>query len=174
VDSLPDRIAELEAQAVADPDSCDVREDLLSLYVQARLSDSPRRHEHVLWYVRPHPRASFARCPLAQIDREGAPDAYDAVERAWRSHVDDNPTDGLMVRGLAAFIAAVDRPRALAVLEEFLRANPSDSEAWVDLGRMQPDPAERLAHFREARARGSEHPNLLVWIARAAIMPMID
>lgn len=169
MESLPDRIAKLEEQVLADPDSRDLREELMSEYVGARLLDSPRRYEHILWYVRHHPRHNFARCPLAHIHREEAPEAYDAVERAWRSHLDDKPNDGLIVRGLAAFIVAAEWQQALAMLEGFLQTNPSDSEAWLDLGRMQRDPAKQLTHFQEARARGSVHPNLAVWIARSAI-----
>lgn len=169
MDELADRIAALEAQIQEEPESRALREDLLSLYVQARLTAAAPRNEHVLWYVRHHPRESFARCPLAHIDRQTAPEAYAAVEAVWRRHYEENPSDALIACGLAQFVAGDDRPRALEILEGFLRRDPTATEVWVDLGRMHPEPQERLKCFQEARARDSKHPNLLVWIAQSAV-----
>src|SRR5262249_17788869 len=39
---------------------------------------------------------------------------------------------------------------------------------WAEMGRIARDPAESLRFFQEARHRGSQQPNLLVWIARSA------
>jgi hypothetical protein len=111
----------------------------------------------------------FARSPIVAFQRERAPDAYDAVERVWRGHLDDNPNDDLIARGFAEFIAADAPARARALLDEFLSAHPSSAETWVGRGRIELEPAQRLAFFQRARAEGSTAPNLSAWIAHAAI-----
>jgi len=169
VESTEEKIAALEVHAAANPDDADAREDLIHLYFEAGLADSRRRFEHVLRLVIVRPTSSLARCPLAHFDRDADPEIYGAVERAWRDHVASNPDDLCMTTGLAGFIAGNDRPRAIALLRDFAREHPSETEAWIDLGRTAVDPVEQLSAFLEARRRGSEHPNLLAWIARSAI-----
>lgn len=166
---LPERIAALEGQLLVTPESRRLREELVILYLEAGLAESHRRYEHILWYVRHHPTRSFARCPFAHVDRRASPEAYAAVEELWRQHVEANPDDVHLVLGLALFVAHEQRERALTLVRRFVQNHPDEVEAWIDLGRMETDANERLAAFQEARSRGSEAPNLVVWIARTAV-----
>lgn len=169
VEPVPEQIVSLEARIAAEPDSADLREDVLSAYVGARLANSPGYCRHVLWYVRNHPRRAFASCPLAGIDAEAAPAEYAEVLQAWMEQIEAHPSDPRIVRGLAAFVYGAEPGRAVGLLKRFQEQHPEDPDVWVDLGRMSPEPGDRLASFSRARAAGSTHPNLLVWIARSAV-----
>jgi len=46
---------------------------------------------------------------------------------------------------------------------------PKDAALWTELGRIAPEPSEQLDGLQKARALGSNQPNLLVWIGRAAV-----
>jgi hypothetical protein len=80
-----------------------------------------------------------------------------------------NPSDPEIARGAAIFICAKDNTGAVEILRNIINKNPDQAEVWMELGRISPDPADRLHHLKEARRRGSTQPNLLVWIARTAV-----
>jgi hypothetical protein len=39
----------------------------------------------------------------------------------------------------------------------------------LELGRIRPEPARRLSTLQKAHTLGASQPNLLIWLARAAI-----
>lgn len=166
---LEQRIEALEAQLRGEPESVELREELLGLYSDPAFQEDPRKVALVLWIVQRHPRTSFARCPLAHLYGEALEDGRRQVEHAWQRHVDEHPRDSLLIRGLANFVASFDRARACTLLEDFVAADPTDAEVWMELGRIDPTPARSLACLQQARKLGSSQPNLLAWIARAAM-----
>lgn len=166
---LEARIAALEAQLVEKPDSRPLREEVLEAFCsEPGELDDARRLPHIIEYIERFPHSSFARCPLAHLRTDAPAAAHAAVEAAWQSHVDDYPSDPLMIRGLACSVANHDRARAGEILESFVCDTP-DAEVWMDMGRIHPDAQTRLASFLQARKLGSTQPNLLAWIAETAI-----
>jgi hypothetical protein len=91
------------------------------------------------------------------------------VEREWLRLLAENAGDAEVARGAANFISTSDLIAAAEVLRKIIDGDPNQAEVWIDLGRLSAEPAKRLRFFQEARQRGSKHPNLLVWISRAAI-----
>lgn len=166
---IAQEIEALEARVVVEPDSPELRENLMELYLSNGQGHSARRLEHVLWYVRHYPRNRFASCPLAHLERAAAPGTYDAVEQSWREHIRATPDEPRLVQGLALFIAHDDRDGALRILRDFLREHPTEADVWIDLGRIATDDKEQLAAFQTARTLGSVHSNLVAWIGRSAI-----
>lgn len=169
MEPLSERITTLEARVSNAPLDADLREKLIGAYLEEGLAESPARLHHILWYVRNHPSTAFARCPLCQFPRTLDPETFDAVEAAWREHITAHPDDVRMTLGLAGFIAGYEGNRAVAILRDFLNAHPTEPEAWIDLGRCEVEPADRLSAFQAAKTAGSTHPNLLVWLARSAV-----
>jgi tetratricopeptide (TPR) repeat protein len=165
---VPEEIEALERQLMADPDPRLLLEQLLYAYFDEGLRTHPRRFDHILCQVRKFPRSGLSRCPFAHIDPRTSPEGYRAVEREWIRLFDENPNDPDIARGLALFIECSDRERALDILERIVRQDPSQAEVWMELGRISPEPSERLRFLQEARRRGSSQPNLLVWIGRTA------
>jgi len=159
----------LEAQLEADPSSEPLREEILFAYFTAESAGHPRRIEHITEYVRRFPRNPVARSPLVSVDPATYPDAFGTVEREWIQHQHDHPNDPQIARGFASFVASADPARAAMIMEEALLANPEDAGLWLDLGRARAEPRLRLHALQKARALGASQPNLLPWIARAAI-----
>jgi hypothetical protein len=150
------------------PLNSNLREEIISTYLEEGLTESPARLQHILFYVRNHPETAFARCPLSQFPRDVDPETFDAVEGVWREHVAASPNDVRMTLGLAGFVSGDERGRAIVLLHDFLQAHPNEPEAWIDLGRCAVEPADRLRAFQAAKAAGAKHPNLLVWLADSA------
>jgi hypothetical protein len=77
---LEQRIEALEAQLRGEPESVELREELLGLYSNPAFQEDPRKVVHVLWFVQHHPRTSFARCPLAHLYGEKLEEGRRQVE----------------------------------------------------------------------------------------------
>jgi hypothetical protein len=159
----------LEEQPDADPASEALRQEILSAYLTHELANHPRRIHHIVEYVRRFARDPTARCPLVHVDGAAFPDAFKTVEEEWLRLQHQHPGDPEIARGFACFMAVSNRARAVSTLEEALRETPEDPGLWVDLGRICPEPHQRLRALLKARALGAPQPNLLVWIARAAV-----
>lgn len=161
-----DEIAAIEAQLAEDPESIDLRERLVTALCLAGVDD--KRAEHVVWLLRKDPHSRFVQCPLCQIQMSNAPDAFAAVEAEWRALATASPDDGVVVRGLATFLAGGKREEALQILQDFV-THSGDPDGWIDLGRMQVDASKSLEAFRRALELGSQHPVLLEWLASSAL-----
>lgn len=168
-DEALSKISALEEGLQNEPDSRAIREELLSAYVRAGLLNDPRRVQHVAEFVRRFPRTSTAHSPLAHVDSEDCPEGFATVEQEWLRHQHEHPTDLAIAHGVALFIAESEPDRAWDILRKAQRASPGDSKLCVDAARLCPDPRERLSLFQQARSLGSNHPNLMGWIAEAAI-----
>ena len=57
----------------------------------------------------------------------------------------------------------------MSVLDQALGENPEYPGLWLELGRVCPEPIRRVGALQKARALGASQPNLLTWLARAAI-----
>lgn len=91
------------------------------------------------------------------------------VEGEWSTLYAQHPHDPEIARGYASFVAVDDHARALDILRHVVDADPAQAEVWMDMGRISANLTERLRFLLEARARGASQPNLLAWIARAAV-----
>ena len=159
----------LEQQLERDPGSKVVLEKLLAAYLTEETWFAPRRFELVHEYVRLFPRDLTARTPYVVLDFEESPEAWRRVEQEWLRHVAEHPSDCAIARGFALFLAESDSERALDVLRTIERDHPEDPELLTDMGRICQEPAARLNLLLRARRVGASQPNLLVWIARAAV-----
>lgn len=164
-------IERLEADLMSDPASVERRERLLFAYAEDdRTLSDPRRFAHIRWFVRHHPAHRAAASPLAHPDPRRHPDAYRAVVDAWREAVAAHPDD-LAVARAAALLIALERPEdGRTLLRRVLERTPDAADVWTDLGRLCEEPGERFAAFRRARELHGGAPNLLVWLAHAAVM----
>jgi hypothetical protein len=166
--STRDSIDALEAALSAEPDSERLRESAVEAYAREGLWTSARRFEHIRWFIRNRPGDPLCRTPLTSVDPEAAPAAYADLKTEWLAKLEAASDDVMIMRGAASFVAPEDLDAATAILRRATAVSPADAELWIDLGRMSSDPAARVSHFEKARALGSKHPNLLVWIARSA------
>jgi hypothetical protein len=164
-------IERLEGELMSDPQSIERRERLLFAYAEDdRTLSDPRRFAHIRWFVRHHPDHQVCTTPLAQPSPVRHPEAYESIVAEWRQAMTADPTNRRTTRAAALAIALSRADEGRALLTATLAAAPDDHELWVDLGRISPNPSERLAAFRRARALGSPAPNLLVWTAHAAAL----
>ncbi|MEO8183858.1 MAG: hypothetical protein ABI895_33965 [Deltaproteobacteria bacterium] len=159
----------LEQRLRAEPESEELRKEILSACLTPGLEGSALRIRHVAEYLRRFPRGIFARCPFTHIDPVAFPEAFRLVEEIWLAAHSAHPNDPAIARGIALYVAAADRQRAAGLLREALRCHPGDVHAWLDLGRVAPESTERLRALLEARRLGAAQTNLLAWIARAAL-----
>jgi hypothetical protein len=159
----------LEKRLEADPDSTSIWEELLSALCTGELVGHPRRIDLLVQFVKRFPRHYIARTPWVSVYPEQSPEGFQRVEREWLTHLHDSPSDPAIARGFAAFVAAENPQRALDALRQAAASNAEDSELWTDMGRICPDPAERLGFLQRARRLGAQQPNLTVWIGRAAL-----
>lgn len=166
---LEARLQGLEEQLAAHPESEELREEILFEYLGPGLAAEPRRIHHILEYVRRFPRTFIARCPHVHVSPAALPDAFAKIEQEWLRLRAENPGDADLSLGLAALVARHDRARAVNVLEEAQGTHPEHPELWLELGRVHPESTRRLVALEKARALGATQPNLLTWIARAAI-----
>jgi hypothetical protein len=160
---------ELENLLRDNPDAEPVLGELVSAYYSPALIGCERRVELIVEYVRRFPRNIIAQCPFAHVDPVGSPAAFTRIESEWQRHSAESPNDDEIVCGHALFIAVRDRNTSISMLESALLRSPSNPRLWTELGRLHPEPRERLRFLQEAKRHGSEQPNLLVWIARAAV-----
>jgi hypothetical protein len=168
-DETLSRIERLEARLQDEPDSQALREELLLAFARAGLMNDPRRVRHVAEFVQRFPRAAMARSPLTHVDSEDCPEGFAMVEREWLRHQREHPADLVIAHGVALFIAESHPDRAWDILRNAQRTNPGDSKLCVDAARCCPDARESLALFKHARSLGADHPNLMHWMAEAAL-----
>jgi hypothetical protein len=161
-----DDLAHLESEVLKNPTSEPARENLLgALSADPERFDDPRRFELIEWFLEHNPRNSICTTPFMRVSPEKAPEAYRRLKTRWLELVTASPTDSQLVRGAAAFVAAESLDEGTRLLRAALAHKPDDAKLWLDLGRMNQDPKERLAAFEKARDAGETLPNLLVWIA---------
>lgn len=159
----------LEQRLRAEPESEELRKEMLQACLTAELEGSALRIRHVAEYLRRFPRGIFARCPFTHIHPVAFPEAFQLVEEIWLELHANHPSDPEIARGFALYVAAGDRQLAAVILREAASQNPDDARVWMDLGRVAPDAAERLPALLEARRLGAVQSNLLAWIAHAAL-----
>lgn len=165
---LEAKLQALEEQLAADPESEELRQEILYEYL-AVAGGEPRRIHHAVEYIRRFPRNDVARAPFVHVDQETFPDAFARIEQEWLRLRTAQPSDPELARGHAALVAPCDRDRAVSILDESLKSNPEEPGLWLELGRICPDPARSLSALQKARALGASQPNLLTWLARASI-----
>lgn len=163
-------VAELEAALALDSESLELRERLLELYASATEPEPvQRRMGHIRWFISRHPENFLCRTPFLHFDHEAHPEDYSACLALWREATASQPGSSDIVQGLALFLSLSDREGAVGVLETALKASPNDAGLWLELGRLSREPGQRLIAFSRARDNGSNHPNLRVWEAKAAV-----
>jgi len=166
----PDEIPALEAELRARPDSVDTRLRLLEAHAaDAQLLGSARRIELIQWLVRNRPEDLACRTPFCAVDPSRAPEGFQTVKAAWAGAIANAPENVAILRGAAAFLCAEDYGAAKDLLQRAVQLAPQDPNAWLDLGRLCREPEERLRALVRARDLGSDSPNLLSWMAFAAI-----
>jgi tetratricopeptide (TPR) repeat protein len=166
---LEAKLQGLEEQLVADPESEDLRQDILFEYLGPGLGNEPRRIHHIVEYVRRFPRTLIARCPHVHVYPSESPAGFAQIEQEWVRHQAENPSDPEIAQGHALLIAQEDPDRAAQLLEQAIQANPQHPNLWLELGRVCQEPIRRLQALQQARALGAVQPNLLAWLARAAL-----
>ncbi len=159
----------LEAQLTADPESEELRQAVLFEYLGPGLHEEPRRIHHIVEYVRRFPRTLIARSPHVHVHPSSSPIGFAQIEEEWLRHRAQHPSDPELAQGHAWLVASGDPDRAVQMLEEALKANPRHANLWLELGRVCQEPIHRLQALQQARAFGAVQPNLLVWLARAAL-----
>jgi len=168
IPELEEKLQGLEEQLAADPESEELRQEIL--YECLAVADGePRRIHHALEYIRRFPRTAVARAPFVHVDQATFPEAFARIEQEWSRLRAEQPSDPELAQGHAALVAPCDRARAVGILDEALKQNPDASGLWLELGRICPDPTRSLSALQRARALGASQPNLLTWLARAAI-----
>jgi hypothetical protein len=168
-DPLPLDLRALEREARQHPDSESSQSRLLYALCTSELHGHPRRIEVILDFISRFPRSSEAKCPFVHVDPGQAPEAFKSIEALWSQLRNDHPNDPDLAIGHAAFVASEDRARSADILRVAIALLPKDAALWTELGRIAPEPSERLDALQKARALGSDQPNLLVWIGRAAV-----
>lgn len=159
----------LEQRLEAEPESEELRVQILRRCYTPELWSSARRLNHVLEYVRRFPRTSIARSPFVHFDPTQCPGEFQQVEGVWLELRAGLPEDPSLALGHAACVATGDRERAAQILRAALQTSPQDAKLWTELGRTGPDARERLQALLNARRLGGEQPNLLTWTAHAAM-----
>lgn len=165
---LEAKLQALEEQLAADPESEELRQEILFEYLTVN-GGEPRRIHHAVEYIRRFPRNIVARAPFVHVEQRAFPNAFAQIEQEWLRLRAEQPSDPELARGHAALVAPSDRDRAVGILDESLETNPDESGLWLELGRICSDPARSLSALQKARAVGALQPNLLTWLARAAI-----
>jgi hypothetical protein len=165
---LEAKLQGLEEQLAPDPESEDLRQEILYEFL-AVPDGEPRRVHHAVEYIRRFPRNAVARAPFVHVHQQAFPDAFAQIEQEWLRLRAEHQCDPELARGHAALVAPCDRDRAVSILDESLKTNPEDPGLWLELGQICADPARSLSALQKARALGASQPNLLTWLARAAI-----
>lgn len=168
-DPLPRDVQALEREARQHPDSEWCQSRLLCAFCTDELQGYPRRIELILDFISRFPRSSEAKCPSVHLGPSQAPEGFKSIDALWSRLRNEHPSDPDLAIGHAAFVANDDRSRSAKILREAIALLPKDAALWTELGRIAPEPSERLDALQKARVLGSDQPNLLVWIGRAAV-----
>jgi hypothetical protein len=119
--------------------------------------------DHIRWLIRNRPRSSLCRTPVVSVDPKLRPDIYAELKSEWLKQL-ASPDDLLVVRGAAAFLTASDVDAAKALLEKSLRTCAEHADAWIDLDRMNADPAERLRCFEMSHLESMRKVTMLIQV----------
>jgi hypothetical protein len=168
-DGLPPEIRALENDVRQDPESEWLHQRLLFELCRDELDGHPGRIAHILDYIERFPRSVFARSPMVHVNSEMHPEAFEAIDALWTRLRNEDRGDPELVIGHAAIVARADGTRAAEMLRAAIALLPGDAALWTELGCIEPDPSLALEALQKARVLGSNQPNLLVWIGRAAV-----
>jgi hypothetical protein len=168
-DPLPPDVQALESEARQHPDSEWRHSRLLLEFCRKDLDRHPRRIEFILDFIARFPRSFSAQSPIVHVDPILDAEAFKSVDALWSSLRRQDINEPDLAIGHAAFVANDDRSRAAEILRTTIAVLPENAALWTELGRIAPDPSERFDALQNARAFGSNQPNLLVWIGRAAV-----
>jgi tetratricopeptide (TPR) repeat protein len=164
------KIEELKKKILANPEKASLYDELLWIYFdQASMYNDPSRIDHILECIKRFPREKMCRTPFVHIDPKLSPDGFQQVEIEWKRLLAENPEDPLIALGAANFYCPKNVERAKDILRQILDNDSNKAEVWLDLGRYTYDPHERLDCFLTAQKNGAKQPNLIVWIASAAV-----
>lgn len=166
---LEARLQGLEERLAADPDSEELRQDILFEYLGPGLGNEARRIHHIVEYVRRFPRTLIARRPHVHVYPSESPAGFAQIEQEWLRHRTESPSDPEIAQGHALLVAQGDPDRAAQMLEEAIQANPQHPNLWLELGGVCQEPVRRLQALQQARALGAVQPNLLAWLAQGAL-----
>ncbi len=163
------KVEDLRRRLRADPDSENVRHDLLLAFCHPYFHGDAERIALIVWHISHRPNAPLMSSPCAEVDHERFPELHAEVARAWEVALTSEPLPPAVALGAARFLFATDPERARQLLRDALTAHPGDARLWIDLGGAFDDPAERLRCFQEARRLEPAHRNLLSWLCEAAL-----
>ncbi len=168
-DTLPPDVQALEDDARKYPNSEWRQSRFLTSFCRSELYGHPRRGELILDYLSRFPRSSAAKSPAVHPDPVATPDAFMAVEALWLELRKGAVDDVELAIGHAALVANDDQVRSGEILRKAIALVPKNASLWTELGRVAPEPLQSLDALKTARMLGSDQPNLLVWIGRAAV-----
>jgi hypothetical protein len=168
-DPLPLDVQALENDARLHPDSEWRHSRFLLEFCRQDLERHPRRIGLILDFISRFPRSSSAQCPIVHVDPTVDAEAFKSIEALWLRLRSEDIDDPALAIGHAALVANEDRTRAAEILRAVIALTPEDADLWTELGRIAPEPSERFEALQKARTFGSNQPNLLVWIGRAAV-----
>lgn len=168
-DTLPPDVQALEDDARKHPNSEWRQSRFLVSFCRGELQRHSRRGELILNYLSRFPRSSAAKSPAVHPDAVAARDAFMAVETFWVELRRGVLNDVDLAIGHAALIANDDQVRSAQILRDAIALAPKDARLWAELGRVAPEPSQSLDALKTARTLGSDGPNLIVWIGRAAV-----
>lgn len=168
-DTLPPDVQALEDDARKHPKSEWRQSRFLTSFCRPDLYQHPRRVELILDYLSRFPRSSAAKSAMVHPDPVTAPDGFKAIETLWLELREDDASDVDLAIGHAALVANDDRSRFAEILRNAITLIPNNACLWTELGRVAPEPLQQLEALKTARALGSDQPNLVVWIGRAAV-----
>lgn len=145
------------------------REHLLDQILLNLPYDHPKKIIYVIEATKRFPTSSLCQTPLVHFDVTLFKDEHAELESIWLNHFTEQAHEASIALGIANFYTQTDMKKATSILEGFLQHTPSSPEVWIDLGRYESTPSKRLRYFLKAKEKGSNHPNLKVWLARTAI-----
>ena len=188
----PDDVVKYEQRLAAYPDDVAARTRLISHYARTRYIDYGSRRaqaardahvRHLVWMIGHVPEARvLERGPNSNVDKRLNPEGYVAVEAAWQSQLDRQPTNAAILDRFAAFLSFADRQRAIGLLRTAQKLD-SQNPKWAErlghqyLGRTirsgweaeyPSAPVDALAHFDRAfELHGAGNVPTYVHIGRA-------
>lgn len=91
---IDQKIADLEKRIQTEPDSADLHDRPLWVYLDNEdLHGNPRRINHILRCVRQFPKEKMCRTPFVHVNPKVSPDGFKAVETEWLRFLSENPDD---------------------------------------------------------------------------------
>lgn len=168
--ALSEKIRRTEERVLAEPEKSYLYSSLLLSYLEdeSLFTDSKRIY-YIIEAIKRFPEKTLCHTPFVHICPERSPDSYTKVEILWSRLLAASPDNIKIAKGLANFYSYNNAHKSRKVLKEVLDRHPDSHELWFDLGRYTVDAKERLNCFLAAEQRGSERPNLIVWIADNAV-----